>query len=415
MTDVCLATRAPGQFLELGGDRHRSRARLRIYGAWALAVTLAMCALLAPPAAAQPVGETWVLLARWTVDLGRGSESIDVSRASGAYKAVRVQAESAPISLTRVQVVYSDGHTHNEDRRIALQIGERTRLIDPGEDRFVDRVDLTFERGAQAQPRATVTIWGLQSPTGATALRKGPGMSRVVVVDAKPAAPVNTGGSRGASRGPASSGPSNAIPDFPWPPPRPSDRVVIDRRLLVGPGEGSPTMGSVTGRLLDALQRAGYSDRSFYRIPDRGVAMVTRMEKTLPDGGPDPRNRWQTTHGKEQPSLRGFLAKLLLAQPGYYRVIAFVLTPDLRLPTGKQITGQEADALVRDGAMILPASLAGQPYTADHSTVALIYEFEKANPDATARQLVDPHRLPAQQHLEKAAILPALQRNAPTR
>jgi len=90
-------------------------------------------------------GDKWVLMGAREVDLAKGNDSIDVSKAKGSIKAIRLESKDGAILLSRVQVVYHNGTLHNEDRRINLLDDERTRPIDlRNNERFADAVNLGF-------------------------------------------------------------------------------------------------------------------------------------------------------------------------------------------------------------------------------------------------------------------------------
>lgn len=137
-------------------------------------------------------GDKWVLMGSREVDLTKGSDSIDVTKAKGRVKAVRLEVSEAPILLSRVQVVYNGAPAHNEDRRINLLEDERTRPINlTADERFVDQVNLVFEKNSSSKEKATVEVWGLQSPNGATAQRTGPApVSATPAATAAPASPI---------------------------------------------------------------------------------------------------------------------------------------------------------------------------------------------------------------------------------
>ena len=121
-------------------------------------------------------GDKWVLLGVRDVDLTYENDSIDVTKARGRFKALRLIAADRGIELSRVQVVYGNGAVHNEDRKITLLPGERTRPIDlRGDERFVDQVHLVYRTEPGNRQRAKVEVWGLQSSSGAAAARTGPG------------------------------------------------------------------------------------------------------------------------------------------------------------------------------------------------------------------------------------------------
>lgn len=123
-------------------------------------------------------GDKWVLMGTREVDLAKGNDSIDVSKAKGRIKAVRLEAKDGAILLSRVQVVYNNGVVHNEDRRINLLEDERTRPIDlRNDERFADAVNIVFERKTDAKDKTSLEVWGLQSPGGATAQRGAPSVA----------------------------------------------------------------------------------------------------------------------------------------------------------------------------------------------------------------------------------------------
>ena len=109
--------------------------------------------------------ENLVVIATETVDLDKDGVSIDVSKAKGAFRGIRVRAKKNFIDLTRVQVIYDDGSIHNEDRQIDMKQGERSRAIDlKNSDRFIDTVSLSNKRGKGS---ATVEVLGVQTKDGA--------------------------------------------------------------------------------------------------------------------------------------------------------------------------------------------------------------------------------------------------------
>ncbi len=122
--------------------------------------------------AAAVAEEKLVLIGTETFDLSGGGASIDVSKAKGAFRGIRVRSQIGAVDLTRVQVVYNDGTAHNEDRLIHLLNGERSRAIDEqSKDRFIDKVNLT---NAAGKGKVTVEILGIQTKAGAKKARSAP-------------------------------------------------------------------------------------------------------------------------------------------------------------------------------------------------------------------------------------------------
>lgn len=132
--------------------------------------------ILAGPVSAQDAKE--VLLGTREVDLSLEKDRVDVTRAKGRFNGVRLYARRNAIEISKVSVVYSDGRVHNEDRRINLLPGERTRLINPGSDRFIDHVDLFYKTktGVTGSDRmAVIDVVGMQNRDGYAATRPAGG------------------------------------------------------------------------------------------------------------------------------------------------------------------------------------------------------------------------------------------------
>lgn len=108
-------------------------------------------------------GENWVLLGTKQIDLRSGSDVIDVTKARGDYRAVRIRNTGDDIVITKARVVYGDNSFHVEDRSINLLSGERSRPIDARNGgKFVDNVGITFAPSSKGGS-ATIQIWGLQN------------------------------------------------------------------------------------------------------------------------------------------------------------------------------------------------------------------------------------------------------------
>ncbi|MBA2125992.1 DUF2541 domain-containing protein [Hyphomicrobium methylovorum] len=113
----------------------------------------------------QTYGDQLIVIAETDVDLGLERYTIDVRQAKGAYKGIRVRnAMGKLFDLQRVQIVYSDGSVHDEDRQIDMYRGERSRPINPTyESRFIDQINITQEPG---YGRGRLQIIGIQDREG---------------------------------------------------------------------------------------------------------------------------------------------------------------------------------------------------------------------------------------------------------
>ena len=196
-----------------------------------------------------------------------------------------------------------------------------------------------------------------------------------------------------------------ALPEFPWPPPRASASTTISRELLLGSQE-HPQLGDAVAALDLAFQNAGYGERSYYSVP-KGFAMASRIEQINQDGtAKGPADRWSL----EVPQMRKFsfsayLTALFRARPGYYRVIVFVVTSKPFSQSNAKVTSKEAELWISSGLNALPEDIARGEYTSAHRCTALIYEFKRL--ETQPAKFVDPSELTGQIHLEKSGLLAA--------
>jgi hypothetical protein len=117
-----------------------------------------------------------VMMGSKNVSLGGEVHSIDVSAARGGFQAVRLYAKRRDIEIERVEVVYSDGKIHNEQRKINLLVGERTREINRTNDiRFIDKINIYHRPQAGAIVPSLIEVFGVQTSAGARATRPAGG------------------------------------------------------------------------------------------------------------------------------------------------------------------------------------------------------------------------------------------------
>ena len=210
--------------------------------------------------------------------------------------------------------------------------------------------------------------------------------------------------SSGCKKAPPKSGnpPANTVPAFPWPPPAASADTMIPNSWLSTGGGADLTNVAVT--LENALRAAKYPKWSYSSVPN-GFALVSQMEQIKADGTPSSEPaRWSTDLPVvANMTLLEFVRALINAQPGYYRVIVFIVTNQPWSRTGTQPTGVEADRWLAEGFTWLPESIGKLPYGPDYRTTALVYEFRKASKDAKAT-LLEPSLTSADDHLKKAGI-----------
>jgi hypothetical protein len=170
----------------------------------------------------------------------------------------------------------------------------------------------------------------------------------------------------------------------------------------------------VDRRLRESLNAAGYAESSYYVIPN-GFAVVTRLEQIEPNGRPRAgQSRWSVELTRVYPfSLGAYLRALFTADPGYYRVIALLVTDQPFSQSQERLTRERAIEMALGGLNTLPAGIAGQPYTTAVQCTALIYEFElqRTSDSKPATRLLLPSRLDARTHLAGSGLLAALNLN----
>lgn len=198
-------------------------------------------------------------------------------------------------------------------------------------------------------------------------------------------------------------------PPFPWPPPPASAETIIPYNWLAT--TGGTKLADVADGLERALKAAKYPKWAYSTVPN-GFALVSQLEQIKADGTPSPEPaRWSTQlPWVTNMTLFEFIKALAKAQPGYYRVIVFIVTNQAWSRTGKRPTGDEAERWLAKGFNRLPRSIGDLPYDPDYRTTALVYEFKKVSQDAAATFL-EPSLTSADEHLKKAGIIDPLSRH----
>jgi hypothetical protein len=164
---------------------------------------------------------------------------------------------------------------------------------------------------------------------------------------------------------------------------------------------------SVASRLEAAFDAAGYGERSYYWIPD-GFALVSRIEQIRSDASPvEPPGRWAVDTPRVREGFIDHIRALFNAPPGFYRVIVFTVTDQAFAASERPPTSKEARTWISAGTLRLPETVGALPYTNEHYTAALIYEFERRADQAEATMRV-PSDSPGRVHLEKAGLWKAL-------
>ncbi len=125
--------------------------------------------------AQQAAGEKWVLIGKGEIDATKQSGSIDLSKAKGAYKSIRLINRRGEIDIVNVDVRHAAGGGSAERRPINLKAGERTRPIVLRSETFVEDVTLSLKSRPAGSRAGLVEVYGLQTAAGAKMARPASG------------------------------------------------------------------------------------------------------------------------------------------------------------------------------------------------------------------------------------------------
>lgn len=189
------------------------------------------------------------------------------------------------------------------------------------------------------------------------------------------------------------------LPEFPWPPPRPTTRY--ESRDLVP--AGAATLGALAAHLEQALGRKGYDERAYFAAPG-GFAVVTRMERIGADGVPMPASeRWIGELRRRSFSLADYARVLFFGETGHFRVLVFLVTSapvplDGEAPAPRDLEG---------GVNRLPGEIAAAELTPEHRVSLLVYEFEQ-HESRDELAFAESPRLSGRDHLAASGLLALL-------
>jgi hypothetical protein len=140
-------------------------------GSFLASLWFAVALAVLPAVAQQSPRPQWSRIASESPTAAEGVLAFDLSAARGQWKALRLEIKGGDLTVTKIEIHYVGGARYTETRLIALLEGERTRPLDPGPDRFIDRVLVRYRKDAAAKGNVAVELWGQQSSVGAGAER----------------------------------------------------------------------------------------------------------------------------------------------------------------------------------------------------------------------------------------------------
>jgi len=222
--------------------------------------------------------DKWVSIGTSTVDVSKGVHVIDLKGSKGSYKAFRVVLPEGDLVLSNIQVRYSNGLAHNEQRPINLNRGERTKSIDARDtERFVEGVTLCYKAG---RGDAKVEVQGLQSRTGATATRPAV-TSAMTWPSACPGVPAITSAAQSpAAAGASNTGPLTGTPTAPIPTTAPPGTSLGNGAVLFG----VQNVGFLRDRdVIKVGNNLGQFDRVQLRVLDNDI-YINELDVVYADG-----------------------------------------------------------------------------------------------------------------------------------
>jgi hypothetical protein len=192
-------------------------------------------------------------------------------------------------------------------------------------------------------------------------------------------------------------------------PPKATATVPVPLHLI----KGGISLGELAERLGRVMDSVGYVEKSFYSldaVDNKGCAIVTHIEQIKADGTPVAKGRWSfELPSYENFSVQTFLAALFTAQPGYYRLIALVVSEKPLVEKQNPPSPSQAEELIH-GPKSPPLSLWTIPVTSAYRCIAYIYEFERPTRSHDPAFMKDSPDVTAQTHLASTGLWTALQK-----
>ena len=106
-------------------------------------------------------GGDWELLGRKEVSFLVERDTIEVGRAEGRFRALKIVVEGAPVEMRDIRVTFGDGSTFHPETRLDFAENSVSRSIDlPGQARIIRKIDFLYRKTSGLFRQATVTVYG---------------------------------------------------------------------------------------------------------------------------------------------------------------------------------------------------------------------------------------------------------------
>ena len=116
--------------------------------------------LLAGACASAPRAHPWVLLGQRVVDFHVDHDIIEVGRAEGRFRELRLVAHQGVVEMYDVRITLGDGDLFRPEGKLVLDRGEGRTINLPGDHRSVRNVNFVYRSLRGAGQRATISLYG---------------------------------------------------------------------------------------------------------------------------------------------------------------------------------------------------------------------------------------------------------------
>ena len=109
--------------------------------------------------AAQKGGQ-WQLLGEQEVDFKSDRDRIDVKKASGPYRELRIEVRDAPIEINEMVVTFGDGQKFRPKIQARFREGRGSHVINlPGNRRSIDGVEFVYRTISSKRGKGKVLLY----------------------------------------------------------------------------------------------------------------------------------------------------------------------------------------------------------------------------------------------------------------